>query len=119
MCLLVALGLQNTPGYRNKLVIVTKYMKLDRKFFFRIHSWIGIKLSILFFIVCFSGTMATLSHEMDWLFIPETRATYQETKADKNTVVDNLMGQFPTGKIIYWAAAAESYLCDIVYVNID
>ena len=94
-------------------------MKLDRKIFFRIHSWIGIKLSILFFIVCFSGTMATLSHELDWLFIPETRASYQETTAEKNTIVDNIRRKFPTGKIIYWAATAESYLCDIVYVNID
>ncbi|HBS12889.1 MAG TPA: hypothetical protein DEO36_10170, partial [Flavobacteriaceae bacterium] len=45
-------------------------MKINKKFFLKIHSWIGIKLSILFFIVCFSGTLATLSLEMDWLFIP-------------------------------------------------
>ena len=94
-------------------------MKLDRKAFFKIHSWIGIKLSILFFIVCFSGTLATLSHEMDWLFIPEMRAEPQAELATKNQIVENLEARYPDGKIEFWAASREPYLCDIVYIYQD
>lgn len=47
-------------------------MKLpSKKLFYRFHNWIGVQLSMLFFIVCFSGTLAILSSEYDWLFFPE------------------------------------------------
>ncbi len=91
-------------------------MKLDKKVFFRIHSWIGIKLSILFFIVCFSGTLATLSHEMDWLFIPEMRANPSGSLASRNLIVRNLQNEFPGARMQYWMASEDSYLCDIVYM---
>jgi uncharacterized iron-regulated membrane protein len=92
-------------------------MKLNKKFFFRIHSWIGVKLSILFFVVCFSGTLATLSHEMDWIFIPEIRAKTQDTYAPKNVIVENVKKRFPEGKMVLWLASEASYLCDIIYVT--
>ena len=92
-------------------------MKINKKLLFQIHSWIGVKLSLIFFIVCLSGTLATLSHEMDWLFIPEIRAEKTETKASRNDIVAQIQSQFPNGKITYWAAAAAPYLCDIVYVQ--
>ena len=92
-------------------------MKLNRKLFFRIHGWIGIKLSILFFIVCFSGSLATLSHEMDWLFFPEIRAKYEGQVASHNERVSNIKKAYPNSKIIYWSSSNEPYLCDIVYVS--
>jgi uncharacterized iron-regulated membrane protein len=92
-------------------------MKINKKTFFKIHSWIGIKLSILFFIVCFSGTLATLSHEMDWLFIPSIRATPQKELASRNLIVSNLKKAYPNGNIGYWKKHYEPYLCDIIYVR--
>lgn len=94
-------------------------MKLNKKIFFKIHSWIGIKLSILFFIVCLSGTLATLSHEMDWLLNPEIRASPQVSLASKGKVVDNIKLKYPEGKITFWRAAVAPYLCDVVYLNIQ
>ncbi|MEM7107678.1 MAG: PepSY-associated TM helix domain-containing protein [Bacteroidota bacterium] len=91
-------------------------MKLNKKVFFKIHSWIGIKLSILFFIVCFSGSLATLSHEMDWLFFPEIRAEYKGEYASHNTRVANIQAAYPEGKLAYWGASNEPYLCDIAQV---
>lgn len=91
-------------------------MKLRKKFF-QLHSWMGTRLSILFFIVCFSGTLATLSKEMDWIFFPEIRAEYQTELASKNTIVKNLREKFPEGEIQYWDRIEESYLCDIIYVG--
>ncbi|MBZ9728762.1 PepSY domain-containing protein [Salegentibacter sp. JZCK2] len=94
-------------------------MKLKKKHFFQLHSWIGTRLSILFFIVCFSGTLATLSNEMDWLFFPEIRAKPQTELINKNVIVENVREKYPNGKIQYWDLTEESYLCDIIYVGID
>ncbi|WP_291864799.1 PepSY-associated TM helix domain-containing protein [Maribacter sp.] len=92
-------------------------LKVNKKLFFKIHSWIGIKLSILFFIVCFSGTLATLSHEMDWLFIPEIRAIPQKEVASRNHILENLKEEYPNGKVTYWMRSEEPYLCDIIYMD--
>ncbi len=94
-------------------------MKFDRKRIFRLHSWIGIKLSILFFIVCLSGTLATLSHEMDWLFNPAVRAAPQETLAFRNVIAAHVYAVFPEGSITYWETVEEPYLCNILHVQID
>lgn len=90
-------------------------MKLNRKKFFQIHSWIGIQLSILFFLVCFSGTLAVLSHEMDWLFNPEMRAEPQKELASRNLIYHNFKKSFPDAELTYWAKSNEPYLCDIMY----
>ncbi len=99
-------------------------IKLDRKKLFKIHSWIGIKLSVLFFVVCFSGTLATLSHEMDWLFIPESRAysseaTPQAALVPHNQIAANIHTAFPDGKIVYWNTPEEPYLCNIIHLVQD
>jgi uncharacterized iron-regulated membrane protein len=75
---------------------------LYRKKLFKIHGWIGVKLSILFFIVCFSGTLATLSSEMDWLVTSAIRAGRQEELAGKNLMVRNLKAAFPESSLAYW-----------------
>ncbi|MEM9887441.1 MAG: PepSY-associated TM helix domain-containing protein [Bacteroidota bacterium] len=94
-------------------------LKLNKKTFFKIHQWIGIKLSILFFIVCISGTFATLSNEMDWLFLKDIRAEPSETLASKNKIVENIKAIYPDSKIGYWSAANAPYLCDIIYLRKD
>ncbi|MEM6346771.1 MAG: PepSY-associated TM helix domain-containing protein [Bacteroidota bacterium] len=93
-------------------------MKLNRKQFFRIHGWIGIKLSILFFVVCFSGTLATLSSEMDWLFLPQCRLSPspESPLASRNLIAQNIQKAYPEGKITYWKAMEVPYLCDLVQV---
>ncbi len=92
-------------------------MKLKKKIFFKIHSWIGIRLSILFFIVCFSGTLATLSNEMDWLFIPEIRATPQGELASRNLIMENFKKVYPEGKVTFWDHSGASYMCDILQMR--
>lgn len=83
---------------------------------FKIHGWVGMKLSILLFVVCFSGTLAVLSHEMDWLFNPDMRATPSKDYASWNRIVSNIETAFPGGKITYWQRAREPYLTDLIYV---
>lgn len=79
----------------------------------------GMKLSILLFVVCFSGTLATLSHEMDWLFNPAMRATPSEGYASWNKIVSNIEEAYPEGKITYWQRAEEPYMTDLIYVTQD
>ncbi|WP_297336125.1 PepSY-associated TM helix domain-containing protein [Algoriphagus sp.] len=94
-------------------------MKLNKRVLFQVHSWIGIKLSILFFIVCFSGTLATLSNEMDWLYYPGLRATSGEGKrAPYNDLVHAVQQAFPHGDLTYWIMPEEPYLNDIAYVQV-
>lgn len=94
-------------------------MKLNKKTLFQIHSWIGIKLSILFFIVCFSGTLATLSNEMDWLIYPGLRATESGQRVSYNQLVKAVQKEYPSGHLTYWVMGDEPYLNDIVYVEVD
>jgi len=61
--------------------------------------------------------MATLSHEMDWLFISEIRAKPQKEFASRNTILANLKKQYPKGQVSYWMRTEEPYLCDIIYVK--
>jgi uncharacterized iron-regulated membrane protein len=42
---------------------------------FWLHSIFGLKLSLFLGFVCFTGTIATVSHEIEWLYKPELRAT--------------------------------------------
>ncbi len=92
-------------------------MMLKKRNFFKIHSWIGIKLSILFFIVCFSGTIATISHELDWLLTPGIRVKPTQEQVSKNLMRDNIKAEYPNGEITYWMKPGASYLADIVYVE--
>ncbi len=37
-----------------------------------LHRWVGLKLSILLSFVLITGTLATVSHEIDWLLDAES-----------------------------------------------
>lgn len=42
---------------------------------FLLHSLVGLKLSLFLGFICLTGTIATVSHEMEWLVQPEVRGT--------------------------------------------
>ncbi len=91
--------------------------KLQKKDYFAIHSWIGVQLSIIFFIVCFSGTVAVFSHELDWVFNPEMRASPQKELASKNEILKLLKTDFPNQHITFWEKSREDYLADIIHLE--
>lgn len=46
---------------------------LSRSTWFSIHSWLGLKLSILLCFIVMTGTLAVISNEIDWLANPAKR----------------------------------------------
>ncbi|TNE60929.1 MAG: peptidase [Alphaproteobacteria bacterium] len=47
-----------------------------------VHQWAGLKLSLFLSFILLTGTLATLSHEIDWLIDPGLRAYPESTRAD-------------------------------------
>lgn len=40
-----------------------------------VHQWVGLKLSLFMAFVCLTGTLAVLSHEIDWVLNPSLRVS--------------------------------------------
>ena len=52
--------------------------KPKRSLWWRIHQWAGLQLSLLLVFILATGTIATLSNEIDWLLTPAMRVTPEE-----------------------------------------
>lgn len=48
---------------------------LGQKALFVLHGVLGIKLAVLMTVICLSGSLATVSHEIDWLLNPAMRVS--------------------------------------------
>jgi uncharacterized iron-regulated membrane protein len=46
---------------------------LTRQRLFALHGWLGLNFGILLLVVCFSGSIAALTHEIEWLTEPALR----------------------------------------------
>ncbi|MEH6358351.1 MAG: PepSY-associated TM helix domain-containing protein [Pseudomonadales bacterium] len=57
-------------------------MKINRRRWYRWHSFSGLSLSILLFFISATGTLAVLSHEIDWLFNSALRIAPQSETAE-------------------------------------
>lgn len=59
-------------------------MKLNRRLWYRWHSLSGLSLSILLCFICLTGTLAVVSHEIDWLFNSALRVKPESEEAKLN-----------------------------------
>lgn len=57
--------------------------KSRRRLWFTLHSWVGMKLSLLFFFVSLTGTIAVYAYEVDWLFTPALRVEAPFPQAER------------------------------------
>ncbi|NZA26815.1 PepSY domain-containing protein [Luteimonas sp. SJ-92] len=58
-----------------------------RRLWFDLHSWVGLKLCLFMGFVCFTGTLAVLAHEIDWLLHPEIRVAPGPERASWGTML--------------------------------
>ncbi|WP_368563518.1 PepSY-associated TM helix domain-containing protein [Pseudoxanthomonas sp. UTMC 1351] len=58
-----------------------------RRLWFDLHSWVGLKLCLFMGFICFTGTLAVFSQEIDWLLHAEMRVTPGETQASWGQLV--------------------------------
>ena len=70
---------------------------VDRPFAYRLHSLFGLKLSLLIAFICATGTIATVSHEVEWLIYPEVRATQSGQPVSWGAMWDNVRQHRPDG----------------------
>lgn len=73
---------------------------MGRSRWWRVHAWIGLKLSLCLFVILFSGTLAVLGNEIDWLADPAMRAEPAAgTDASWGSIAANAQAAVPGGRI--------------------
>src|SRR5690606_1512157 len=77
---------------------------------FAIHGWLGLSLGLPLFIICLSGSIAVLSHEIDWLFNPAIRAHGPSYPVAWQTVLEGVREEFP-GRTVQslWGPVGEGF----------
>jgi len=70
---------------------------MSNKLLFKIHGWLGLNLGLILFVICFSGTFATLSNEMDWLVNEDMRIEKKDSNPDWQKMKTSLDEAFPEG----------------------
>ena len=75
-----------------------------------VHSFIGLKLSLLFSIVLITGAIAVFAEEIDWLFYSEVRVTPTGEKMNEGEVFDKMQEALPdVGLTAYFTANDREY----------
>lgn len=72
---------------------------IRRPLAFFLHSLFGLKLSLFLGFVCLTGTIATVSHEIEWLVDPEVRATPVSGEEDWGRMWNAVRTAYPNGYI--------------------
>jgi len=75
--------------------------KFSNRFWFQLHGWFSLPVWIVFCVVCLTGTIAVISHELTWLTNPEARATNPNNLAAKSSaeLLAVVQQAHPTAKI--------------------
>lgn len=82
---------------------------------YNLHAWVGFHLAIVMFIILATGTIATVSNEIDWLIFPELRATSPSgndtiTGSDWADMYDSLTAAYPDDRISFFYSMSGDYL---------
>lgn len=71
-----------------------------RSLWWRVHSWAGLKLSILLTFILATGTLAVFAHELDWLITPAMRVKPQDhPQASWGAIAEAAQQAVPQGRL--------------------
>jgi uncharacterized iron-regulated membrane protein len=76
-----------------------------RRLSYRLHSLFGLKISLFFAFICATGTLATVSHEIEWLLFDKVRATASAAPPDWGAMWDAVRREYPEG----WVRSLGTY----------
>lgn len=83
---------------------------MKAKDWFNLHAWAGLFVGVLLFVTCLSGTLATLSHEIEYLSSNKFRAINSESATDFSAIEKSLKSHYPGGQIINVLRHKQTYL---------
>ncbi|MEM5551942.1 PepSY-associated TM helix domain-containing protein [Pseudoalteromonas neustonica] len=83
---------------------------MKAKSWFNLHSWAGLFVGVLLFVICFSGTLATLSHEIEYLSDKKFRAISNSGETNYIAIEHTLNKTYPSAQILYIHRHKQDYL---------
>ncbi|MGO2128216.1 MAG: PepSY-associated TM helix domain-containing protein [Pseudoalteromonas prydzensis] len=83
---------------------------MKAKQWFNLHAWAGLFVGILLLITCLSGTLATLSHEIEYLSDTQFRALTHTSSTDFVAIENTLAQRYPGGQVISIMRHQQPYL---------
>lgn len=84
--------------------------KSNRSKLYKLHTWVGFHLALLMTIVLATGTISTVSNEIDWLFQDDMRVTPGEEQVSWQTMTDAVRAYAPSSTIISFQSMKQDYL---------
>ena len=91
-------------------VDIVKAEPSSRRTLFKWHSWVGFHLAFIMSIVLATGTIATVSNEIDWLIHKELRVIPGEKKVSFQTMTDAIENYTGVSSIVNIGEMSGDYL---------
>lgn len=83
---------------------------MNAKSWFNLHSWAGLFVGVLLFVTCVSGTLATLSHELEYLTDAKYRALSSSASTNYQAIENTLNKHYPQAQLLYIQRHKQDYL---------
>jgi uncharacterized iron-regulated membrane protein len=84
---------------------------------FLLHSLLGLKLSLFICFVCATGTIAVVSHELEWVFSPKMRTSRAGTAVSWGAQRTAAQAAYPTYALTGIEAGEEPYLTTKIHAT--